>query len=678
MAELFRSWGYRAELEEFQVLFPTPKHRRLELVAPTSYVALLSEPPLAQDRTSGQQDEQLPPYNAYSIDGRVEGELVYVNYGVPKDYEELELRGIDVRGKIVLARYGGSWRGVKPKVAAEHGAIGCVIYSDPLDDGYALGDVYPVGGFRNADGAQRGSVLDGMALYAGDPLTPFVGATPEARRLERSQAQTLTKIPTLPISYKDALPLLQALGGPIAPKEWRGALAVPYHLGPGPARVRLELEFDWKLAPIYDVIARLEGAERPDQWIVRGNHHDAWVNGATDPISGLVGLLEEARAVGELARAGWRPKRTIIYAAWDGEEPGLLGSVEWAEAHGEELKDKAVAYINSDSNARGFLSMGGSHTLERFVNQIARDVRDPQQLVSVAERLRARRTFEDDQERQAELRERADLRLDPLGSGSDYTPFLQHLGIAVLDLSYGGEDEYGQYHSIYDSIDHYLRFMDPTLAYGIALAQTNGRALLRLANAEVVPFEFTALADNLALYLEQVTELADQMRERTAETNRRIEHKLYQAYFDPTKRWMVPEPKEPVPHLNLAPLRNALERVRRSAERYAKAWERAEAREGALAPAAQRALDRILMGCERALTRAEGLPGRPWYIHQIYAPGRYTGYGVKTLPGVREAIELRQWSEADQQAEVVAAVLERFAGEVDRASALVEAHLPAR
>src|SRR5712691_4664778 len=389
IASLFKSWGYDTNIEEFSVLFPTPKRRVLELVAPEHFTARLVEPPVPGDATSVQQSEQLPVYNAYSIDGDVTGDLVYANYGIPADYEILERNGVDVKGKIVITRYGGSWRGIKPKVAAEHGAIGCIIYSDPKADGYAQGDVYPKGAYRNENGAQRGSVMD-MPIHPGDPLTPGIGATKDAKRINRSEVDVFTKIPVLPISYGDALPLLRALGGPVAPPDWRGALPITYHLGPGPAQVHMQLEFDWKIVPARDVIARLPGTDRADQWILRGNHHDGWVNGANDPISGQVAMLEEARAIGELAKAGSRPRRTIIYCAWDGEEEGLLGSTEWAEEHGDELRQHGVVYINSDSNSRGFLDIGGSHTLERLTTQVARDVRDPERNVSVLERMRAR------------------------------------------------------------------------------------------------------------------------------------------------------------------------------------------------------------------------------------------------------------------------------------------------
>jgi N-acetylated-alpha-linked acidic dipeptidase len=675
IADRFRAWGFDTKIEEFRVLFPTPKIRVMEMVAPTAFRAALAEPVLKEDPTSGQAAEQLPVYNAYSIDGDVTGDVVYVNYGVPRDYEELERRGIDAKGKIVLARYGGSWRGIKPKVAAEHGAVGCLIYSDPRDDGYFEGDVYPRGPYRNDTGAQRGSVAD-MPLYPGDPLTPGVGATPEvAKGVDLSQAKTLTKIPVMPISYGDALPLLKALGGPIAPESWRGALPVTYHLGPGPAKVHLKLAFDWKLVPAYDVIARLAGSERPDEWVIRGNHHDAWVNGAEDPISGLVALMAEAKSLGALHGSGWTPKRTIVYAAWDGEEPGLIGSTEWAEAHDAELQKKAVAYVNSDSNGRGFFQVQGSHTLEKFINQVARDVPDPETKVSVAERLRARRIAvgnEDEKEERKDIRDRSDLRIGALGSGSDYTPFLQHLGVASLNIGFGGENGNGIYHSIYDTYAHYTRFNDPTFEYGIALAKVGGRTVLRLAEADVVPFEFTAFADTLARYVKDVSKVADDMREKTEEDNRLARDNTLVLAADPRDRFVAPKAKEAVPFVNFAPLQNALAKVQESA----RAFDRVRAARGgeALPAETQKAVDQVLIHAEQALTRPEGLPIRPWFRHQVYAPGFYTGYGVKTLPGVREALEQRDWKAAEEQVVIAARTLEGFAAQIDRATALLEKH----
>ncbi|MCZ6508095.1 MAG: M28 family metallopeptidase, partial [Acidobacteria bacterium] len=644
LAELFRSWGYDTEIEEYQVLFPTPLVRELEMVAPTRYTATLAEPRLAEDATSDQTSEQLPSYNAYSTDGDVTAELVYVNYGVPDDYDELARRGIDVAGKIVLARYGGSWRGIKPKVAAEHGALACILFSDPRDDGYFVGDTYPAGGYRPRQGVQRGSVAD-MPLFPGDPLTPFVGATESADRLPLEEAPTLTKIPVLPISYGDASPLLEALGGPMAPASWRGSLPSTYRLGPGPATVHLRLEFDWQQVTAYNVIARLEGAELPDQWIIRGNHHDAWVNGATDPVSGLVAVMEEARVVGRLARDGYRPRRTIVYAAWDAEEPGLLGSTEWVEEHAEVLREKAVVYINSDSNSQGFLNAGGSHTLQRLVNEAATDVVDPRTGVPVAARNRARRVLGSAEGRKEALAGDS-IRLYPLGSGSDYTPFLQHLGIASLNLGFSGEGHYGQYHSIYDSFDHYTRFMDPGFEYGIALAKVAGRIVLRLANADVLPFDFEALVDNLAKYVDEVGELADTMRDEAETRDELLAGGVFAAAANPGETWLPPERLEPVPHLNFAPLLNAMDSVATSAEALAGALqsERDGAAGAAAGATAGARLDELLFRTERALTRPEGLPVRPWYVHYIDAPGFYTGYGVKTLPAVREAIEQREWT----------------------------------
>ncbi|HYH44813.1 MAG TPA: transferrin receptor-like dimerization domain-containing protein, partial [Thermoanaerobaculia bacterium] len=470
-------------------------------------------------------------------------------------------------------------------------------------------------------------------------------------------------------SYGDAQPLLAAMAGPVAPLAWRGGLPLTYRLGPGPSRVHLKVSFNWDTKPIYDVIAMIQGTTFPDQWIVRGNHHDAWVNGATDPVSGMVAVMEEARAIGELAKTGWRPKRTLVYAGWDAEEQGLLGSVEWAETHAAELRDKAVAYINSDSNSRGFLYIGGSHTLEVLSNQVARDVTDPQKGVSVAERMRAGRIlFGPPEDRKAAIANQP-FNLEPLGSGSDYSPFLQHLNIASINLGYGGEDEYGQYHSIYDSFDHYVRFMDPDFSYGVALAKTGGRLVLRLSEAEVLPMEFTRLAGAIGTYADEVVKLADQMRTETEERARLLDEKIYETFDDPRRTWVAPKRHDPVPHLNFAPLLNAVGTLRKSAQAYDSAWSKGG---GPALPAATREkLDAILMKTERALGTKEGLPGRPWYRHQIYAPGFYTGYGVKTLPAVREAIEQREWGKVAGNVEVLARTIEGVAKEIDRATALL-------
>ncbi|MBI3579247.1 MAG: M28 family peptidase, partial [Ignavibacteriales bacterium] len=484
----FKEWGLDAHIETFEVLFPTPKERAVELVAPTKFTAKLQEPAESVDPTSNQHGEQLPTYNAYSADGDVTAPLVYVNYGIPDDYEQLERLGISVKGAIVIARYGASWRGIKPKLAAEKGAVGCIIYSDPRDDGYYQGDVFPKGPYRNRDGVQRGSVMD-MPLYPGDPLTPGIGATEHAKRLELKDVQTFTKIPVLPISYGDAQPLLAALTGPVAPDSWRGALGITYHIGPGPAKVHLKIKSNWDMKKIYDVIVKIPGSTYPDEWIIRGNHHDGWVNGAQDPTSGMVAVMEELRGFAELMKQGWKPKRTIIYGAWDAEEEGLLGSTEWVETHAEELKQKAVVYINSDSNGRGFLSVAGSHTLEKFANNIAKDIEDPEKKITVWKRSQLNRIFNArTPEDRTELRQRADLRIGALGSGSDYTAFLDHLGVASMNIGYGGEDGGGIYHSIYDDFYWYTTVADTDFSYGRMLAQTGGTMVIRLADVDVLPF----------------------------------------------------------------------------------------------------------------------------------------------------------------------------------------------
>jgi N-acetylated-alpha-linked acidic dipeptidase len=653
----FESWGWDARLDTYDVLFPTPRERVLEMVAPSTFRASLEEPAVPGDPTSNQHAEQLPGYNAYSIDGDVTGPLVYVNYGRPEDYDELDRRGISVRGAIVIARYGASWRGIKPKVAAEHGAVGCVIYSDPRDDGYFVDDVFPQGPMRNAHGVQRGSVMD-MPTYPGDPLTPGVAATPAAKRLALSDAQTLTKIPVLPISYGDAQPLLAALGGPTVPEGWRGALPITYHFGPGPARVHLKLAFNWDTRRIYDVVARIAGSTYPDEWVLRGNHHDAWVNGASDPASGMAAELEEARAIGELVKQGWRPKRTIVYLAWDAEEQGLLGSTEWVEDHEQELQQKAVVYLNSDNNNRGFLSVSGSHTLEHFVNGIAHDVQDPETRLPVWKRLQARHIANGGSQR-SDARSRGDLRIGALGSGSDYTPFLQHSGIPSLDIRFSGNDAAdGVYHSAYDDFYHFTKFVDADFAYGRALAQTIGTAVIRLADADLLPFEFADQADTVQMYVRELQELLKERQDGARERNRQIDEGVFAAIADPRHPTTPPRPEEVPPAINFAPLENAAAALTRAADRYRRASDAAQPRLAG-APDAVRAVNARLRQVEAQLIDPAGLPRRPWYRHLLYAPGFYTGYAVKTMPGAREAMEQNAWAEAEREAARIAAALDR-------------------
>jgi N-acetylated-alpha-linked acidic dipeptidase len=667
----FKEWGWDAKIETFTVLYPTPKERVLEMVAPTRFTAKLQEPALSVDPTSNQQSEQLPSYNAYSIDGDATAPLVYVNYGLPRDYEQLDRLGISVKGAIVIAKYGNSWRGIKPKVAAEHGAIGCILYSDPADDGYAVDNTFPQGPMRPSDGVQRGSVLDFPSTSPGDPLTPGIGATPGAKRLAIKDATSLTKIPVLPISYGDAQPLLAALEGPMAPKEWRGALPISYHVGPGKTKVHLKVNFNWDMKEIYDVIARIPGAQFPDEWVIRGNHHDAWVNGAEDPTSGQVALLEEARALGELMKQGWKPSRTIIYCAWDAEEPMLIGSTEWVEEHDKELAEHAVAYINSDGNGRGYLEAEGSHTLEHLVNDVARDIQDPETKLSVARRSQLREIAqaktEDDRK---ELRAREDLRIEALGSGSDYSAFLDHLGIASLNLGYGGEGDAGVYHSAYDDFYWYTHFSDTDFVYGRALSQTGGTAVMRLADAGLLPFDFTNLADTIHLYQKQLKKLADDERGEMMERNKEIKEGVFSGTNDPRRPTVAPPHADVPPFLNFAPLDNAADSLTRSAERYQAALKKAWP---AGVPAATLAgVNQKLKESERRLTTADGLPRRPWYKHMIYAPGVYSGYGVKTLPGVREAIEERMWAEADSEIVRAAIVLNSESALIDSAAAELE------
>ena len=664
IADLFNSWGFKVEIEEYHVLIPTPLVRELNLISPSTYKATLTEESLIEDPSTFVRESLLPPYNAFSIDGEVEGELVFVNYGMPQDYEILERYGIDVEGKIAIAKYGRSWRGIKPKLAGEKGAIATLIYSDPADDGYGKGDVYPKGPYKNDSAVQRGSVMD-MPTYPGDVLTPGIGATKTAKRLSFEEASTITKIPVLPISYRDALPLLSAMEGPVVPSEWHGGLPITYHLGPGPAKVKLNLKFNWKTTIAYNVIAKLEGSEYPDEWIIRGNHHDGWNHGAADPISGMVALLAEAKSVAKLAKSGQIPSRTIIYAAWDAEEVGLIGSTEWAEDHAIELQEHAVAYLNTDGNSRGFVNIGGSHVLERFFNQIIEEVRDPRMDISLKERKRADLKLNSNSEqKQRDAEKRSDIRINPLGSGSDYTPFLQHLGIASANIAFGGEGGGGSYHTLYDTYEHYTTWRDPGLVYGVSLAQVAGRATLRLANSQRLPFEFSGFVDNIDLYISELEDLADTMRKDTSKQNNRIADGTYAAALDPTKTIVPPKIKDNVPYFSFSPLKNALAKLKDSVADF-------ESYAGMNKQTTQE-INNLLYTVERLMIREEGLPGRDWYKHYIYAPGYYTGYGVKTIPAVREAIEQRKYDQVEKQIHLSAEVIENIALRVNKIVTLLK------
>ncbi len=668
----YKAWGWDAHIETFSVLYPTPKEEKLELVGPNRFQATLTEPDVAGDSTSGRQQGGLPAYFAYGGEGDVTAPLIYVNYGMPADYAALQRLGIDVRGKIVIARYGAGWRGLKPKLAQEHGAVGCIVYSDPADDGYGAGDAYPKGAFRPERGLQRGSIQD-LPVRPGDPLTPDYGSVEGAPRIARADAETILKIPAVPISWGDAQVFLRALGGPVAPKSWRGALPITYHVGGGPeAQTHLVVFSNWNQAPLYDVIATMKGAREPDKWVIRGNHRDGWVFGAEDPLSGQTAEMEEAKAIGALVRTGWRPDRTIIYTSWDGEEPGLLGSTEWAETHSKELKEHAVVYINTDGNGRGLLSAEASYGLRALVDNVTADVRDPETGSSVRDRARAAIQVEAlapgaSAELKADAKLAAgdgDLPLGSLGSGSDYTPFVQHLGIASINLGYSGEGQSGGvYHSAYDSFDHFARFGDPGFAYSVLLAKTAGRLVLRAADAEVAPMRFGDLAASVAAQTEELKKLVVSQREHAETTNRLLTGKAFHLAADPTISSGDPDREETVPTVDFGPLDAAVARLTKSAAAYDTASMRN------VGPQAADRADTALQGVEMTLTDSRGLPGRPWYRHLIYAPGLLTGYGSKTLPGVREAIEGRRWAEASEFIGRTAAALDAASARIDQATA---------
>ena len=665
IAEKFESWGFETEIEIFDVLMPFPIIRKLEMVGPNKVSLQLKEPAFDEDATSGITKDLLPGFNAFSADGDVTAELVYVNYGIPADYEELERLGIKVEGKIILARYGGSWRGIKPKVAREKGAIGCILYSDPKDDGYFQGDVYPDGPYRMEHGLQRGSVLD-MPLYPGDPLTPGYGAKPDVERLAIEDAPTIMKIPVMPISYADALPLLKALEGPVAPASWRGALSATYHIGPGPIKVHLQLKFDWGLRRAYNPVAKLKGSVYPDEWIMRGNHHDGWAQGAADPISGMVSLMEEARAIGELVKTGWRPKRTLVYAGWDAEEPGLLGSTEWVEYHLDEIQEKMVVYINTDGTGVGFMGVSGSHSLEKFVNEVASELKDPVQDVTLKKRIRSRLRISGNKDA-----ERDDLRIYPLGSGSDYTAFIHHAGVPALNIGFGGESGGGSYHSIFDSYDHYKRFSDGDYIYGTTLAKVNGRLVLRLSEADILPFRFMNMAENIGTFIESNKKLAKTVAEKTKRRNRLLNEKAFTISANPKKTYLPPKRLDDVPEFDFTPLEAAHQRLKTSAMNYEKAL--SSMKKGSMSAEIKIQVNRLLKDVEQAMTREEGLPRRNWFKNMIYAPGYYTGYGVKTLPGIREGLEERKWDETHLFIGEVTRALDRASAKINAATEILKA-----
>ena len=604
--DLFQKWGLEAQIEQFEALLPYPVERSVEMIAPVRFKLRLAETPLKEDPDSADA-KQLPTYNAYSASGEVTAEAVYVNYGLPEDYEYLKKIGVDVRGKIVLARYGKSWRGTKPKVAAENGAAACLIFSDPKDDGFWRGDVYPKGPFRPPQGVQRGSVMD-MPISVGDPLTPGWASEAGAKKLTIKEAKSLMTIPVLPIGYGDARPILEKLTGPVAPEDWRGALPFTYHIGPGSSKLHLKLKLDSGIRPVYNVVAKIPG-QNPNQWVIYGNHHDAWVNGAHDPLSGAAVVLETARVLAAMRLTGWKPKRTLLFTLWDAEEFGLIGSTEWVEKHQAELRNKAVVYINSDSNGVGTLGASGSHSLEQFMEQVARDTKDPKTGKTLLQL--PRRATEPQQ----------GFKLGALGAGSDYVAFMHHAGVASLNLGFAGANNGGVYHSIYDSYAWYTRFGDKDFKYGKLLSEVMVRTILRFSESAILPFEFSRLAATIRQYTEEIDKQAGA---------KKVE-------------WQI------VP--------TELSRMDSLAKQFDVQVSRVSAIEGSSAlAAANTALGKV----EQGLQIEGGLPQRPWYRHSLTAPGMYTGYGAKTLPGIREAVDLNRTQEANQQANILGTVLAKF------------------
>jgi N-acetylated-alpha-linked acidic dipeptidase len=664
--KLFKSWGFDARIKTYYVLFPTPNTRKVTLEAPHKYQAKLTEPPVKGDKTSYIRKGTLPPFNAYSADGDVTAQLVYVNYGLPEDYKTLARHGISVQGKIAIVRYGHSWRGIKPRLAHEHGAVGCIIYSDPADDGYRRGNTYPEGGWRNRWGTQRGSVMN-MTIYPGDPLTPGRPATKSAKRLSIQNSPVIKKIPVLPIAWADAKPLLKALGGPTVPANWQGALPFTYHFGPGKTKVHLKLAFDWKTVPAYDVIAKIPGSEYPDQWVMRGNHRDAWVFGAQDPLAGHSSMLAEAKALGKLLKTGWRPRRTIVYMSWDGEEEGLLGSTEWAEDHAGELMKGGAIYINSDMLGRGFFHAGGSGALQGFVNEVGKSVTDPETGVNLIARDRARGVVHQlnhppkNPGMKILTSATAPLPLRALGSGSDYSAFIDHFGIATLNFGFGGESEGTQYHSRYDSWYWYSHFGDPGFKYGVALSQVAGHAVLRYADADVLPLAFEGFARRVADYAGEIEKQHATMREQTRKKNALIKSGDYKLAADPSKTFVAPKVKPAVPDLDFKPLDQAITRLKAAAKAYDTALAN---NTGSLDTTTRNKLNSQLLTLGRALLYGSGLPHRKWYRNMVYAPGYYTGYGVKTLPGIREAVEHRQWDTAKQYIGIVSKALNNYTARI--------------
>jgi N-acetylated-alpha-linked acidic dipeptidase len=639
----YQSYGFDAAIESYSVYLPSPKERELELVEPEKQTLATPEQPYEWDKDT-YDARAVPAFNAYSASGEATAQVVYVNYGMVDDYRRLDDLGVRVDGKIVIARYGQGFRGIKAQLAEEHKAAALLIYSDPADDGFFAGDPYPRGPWRPASGIQRGSILY-TSKYPGDPLTPGVAATADAKRLSPADAKSLPHIPVLPINARDAAVILSHMGGQNVPHGWQGTLPFTYHLGPGEAVVHLKLQMDYQQRNIYDVIARIHG-EDDNSWVLFGNHHDAWVFGAVDPNSGTASMLEAARALGRLARDGWKPKRTIIFCEWDAEEFGLIGSTEWVEAHQAELQQKALTYVNTDVGVAG-PEFGASAvpSLKEFVREVTQSVSDPGAGRSVfdvwKERL-AKQAVNPTGVARSEPKATGDdpVPLGALGAGSDFCPFLDHAGIPAVDMGFGGP--YGVYHSLYDDFYWMKHFGDPSFAYHAAMGRIIGTMALRLSNADVMPFDYSAYAREISGMVTELQKRATEVGTATAGNN---------------------AGKGAAPSVDMNPAVDAAAQLTASAQRAQQAL---NALGSAGMDAGQLAkVNHELAVIEQDFLAAQGLAGRPWYRHQIYAPGSYTGYESVVIPGVREPLDRKDYAGAQAAAAELAESLRRAATQLD-------------
>jgi N-acetylated-alpha-linked acidic dipeptidase len=631
VAQKFREAGLEAEIVEYRVWLNYPSEISVDVTAPAGVRMHgptrehVEGDPLADD------PRVITPFNAMSPSGDAEAEVVYANYGSPEDFKKLEQMKVDVRGKIVVVRYGQNFRGVKAFVAQEHGAAGLIIYSDPADDGWRRGDKYPEGPWRPTTGVQRGSI-GYMFQFPGDPTTPGIASVPslpDDKRTPPEQSAQLPKIPTTPLSYGDAWPILEHLGGPDSPRDWQGALPFTYHLGPGPVKVKMHLKQDYQFRAIWDVIGRVRGSELPDEWVVAGNHRDAWVYGAVDPNSGTAAMLEAVHGFGELLKSGWRPKRTIILGSWDAEEEGLIGSTEWGEQHESELAN-AVAYFNMDVAVSGpKFGAASVPSLKQFLRDVAKAVPSPKggtvyeswqkENQPGAESAQSPTEAIGDTKRIPAAQSKADVPVGDLGSGSDYTVFLQHLGVPSADVSSTGS--YGVYHSAFDNFNWFKKFGDPDFVYEQQMARIFGISIIRMADADILPYDYEEYAKEIVAYID-----AAKKKAQTEFTDQKVD---------------FAEATQAAHHFEQAAVKTLVSQQD--------------------SPHDAAKLNQALRDAERALLMRQGLPNRPWFRHAIYAPGQYTGYAAVVIPGINEAIDKHDLARTRQQITFLAAVLNRTA-----------------